>query len=63
MANGVVYLAAPNKPLVALDASSGATLWVYPHGGIAEYNSAAVANGTLYMATSHGPNSVYAFRL
>jgi len=46
VANGVVYVAAHQSDLYALNADTGALLWSYPQA--VAYNSPAAANGAVY---------------
>jgi eukaryotic-like serine/threonine-protein kinase len=50
VANGVVYVGSVESNVYALNASSGALLWIYATGG-SVYSSPAVANGVVYIGS------------
>jgi outer membrane protein assembly factor BamB len=56
--NGIIYVGSHDKNLYALNASTGATIWVAPTGDSVS-SSPAVTNGTVYVGSSD--HKVYAF--
>ena len=60
IANGVVYIATLGGLIMALNATTGQTLWSYQTNGQA-FNSPVVVNGWLYCGSNSG--YLYAFSL
>jgi uncharacterized repeat protein (TIGR01451 family) len=54
MANGVVYVASQRSYVYALNASTGATLWIFATASPVYNSSPAVANGVVYVGTIGG---------
>lgn len=55
----MVYAGSDDYNVYALNASTGALLWLYPTGSTIDISSPAVANGIVYVGSGDG--NVYAF--
>jgi eukaryotic-like serine/threonine-protein kinase len=60
VANGVVYIGSTNGKVYALNAATGAKLWIFTTGA-SVYSSPAVVNGMVYVGSNDG--NLYAFGL